>query len=273
MIILAATPIGNLGDASRRLVEALEAATVIAAEDTRTTQRLLAGLGVANRPRLIALHDHNEKERAGELVALARDQDVLVLSDAGMPTVSDPGYGLVAAAAAAGVTVTRDPRSQRGARRARGLGTAHRPVHVRGLPAAQARGATRSAARASPPSGAPWSSSNRPPGWRHPSPTWPPRSAPSAASAVCRELTKLYEEVVRGTAAELAEWAAAGVRGELVVVVEGAPAAQITFPDAVTQVLELVRSGTRLKDAAGEVSAHTGHSSRELYQAALAVKG
>ena len=91
--------------------------------------------------------------------------------------------------------------------------------------------------------------------------------------AVCRELTKLYEEVVRGTAAELVEWAAAGVRGELVVVVEGAPAAQITFPDAVTQVLELVRSGARLKDAAGEVSAHTGHSSRELYQAALALKG
>ena len=72
MIILAATPIGNLGDASRRLVEALEAATVIAAEDTRTTQRLLAGLGVSNRPRLIALHDHNEKQQAGELVALAR---------------------------------------------------------------------------------------------------------------------------------------------------------------------------------------------------------
>jgi 16S rRNA (cytidine1402-2'-O)-methyltransferase len=92
-------------------------------------------------------------------------------------------------------------------------------------------------------------------------------------AAVCRELTKLYEQVVRGTVTELVEWASDGVRGELVVVVEGAPAAQITFPDAVTQVLELVRSGTRLKDAAGEVSAHTGHSSRELYQAALAVKG
>ena len=109
VIILAATPIGNLGDASRRLVEALERATVVAAEDTRTTQRLLAALGIANRPRLIALHDHNEKERAPELVRLARDQDVLVLSDAGMPTVSDPGYGLVAAAAAAGVTVTAIP--------------------------------------------------------------------------------------------------------------------------------------------------------------------
>ncbi|MBN9184191.1 MAG: 16S rRNA (cytidine(1402)-2'-O)-methyltransferase, partial [Microbacterium sp.] len=96
MIILAATPIGNLGDASRRLVEALEEATVIAAEDTRTSQRLLAALGIANRPRLIALHDHNEKDRAAEVVGLAVDADVLVLSDAGMPTVSDPGYGLVA---------------------------------------------------------------------------------------------------------------------------------------------------------------------------------
>jgi 16S rRNA (cytidine1402-2'-O)-methyltransferase len=91
-------------------------------------------------------------------------------------------------------------------------------------------------------------------------------------AAVCRELTKLYEEVVRGTVTELAQWASAGVRGELVVVVGGASAEQVAFPDAVTQVLELVRSGARLKDAAGEVSAHTGHSSRELYQAALAVK-
>jgi 16S rRNA (cytidine1402-2'-O)-methyltransferase len=109
VIILAATPIGNLGDASRRLVAALEAATVVAAEDTRTTQRLLQALDVANRPRLLALHDHNEKERAAQVVELARTEDVLVLSDAGMPTVSDPGYGLVVAAAAAGVTVTAIP--------------------------------------------------------------------------------------------------------------------------------------------------------------------
>ena len=272
MIILAATPIGNLGDASRRLVEALEAATVIAAEDTRTTQRLLAGLAVTNRPRLIALHDHNEKERAGELVALARDQDVLVLSDAGMPTVSDPGYGLVAAAAAAGVTVTVIP----------GPSAVLAALAVSGLPTdrftfegflprkpGERRGVLRGL------------SAERRTMVFFESPA---RVAASLADmaiafgadrrvAVCRELTKLYEEVVRGTVAELVAWAAAGVRGELVVVVEGAPAAQITFPDAVTQVLELVRAGTRLKDAAGEVSAHTGHSSRELYQAALAVKG
>ena len=95
---------------------------------------------------------------------------------------------------------------------------------------------------------------------------------PDRRAAVCRELTKLYEEVVRGTVAELAAWAEGGVRGELVVVVEGAPAAQLSFADAVAQVLEIVGTGTRLKDAAGEVSAHTGHSSRELYQAALAAK-
>nr|BFF12113.1 hypothetical protein GCM10025699_34160 [Microbacterium flavescens] len=92
-------------------------------------------------------------------------------------------------------------------------------------------------------------------------------------AAVCRELTKLYEEVARGTLDELVDWAAKGVRGELVVVVAGAAPREVAFPDAVTQVLELVRGGTRLKDASGEVAAHTGHSSRELYQAALAVRG
>ena len=271
MIILAATPIGNLGDASRRLIEALEAASVIAAEDTRTTQRLLAGLGVANRPRLIALHDHNEKERAGDLVALARDQDVLVLSDAGMPTVSDPGYGLVAAAAAAGVVVTviPGPSAVLTALAVSGLPTdrftfegflPRKPGERRGVLAGLAAERRTMVFFESP-----------------------ARVAASLVDiatalgsarrvALCRELTKLHEEVVRGTAAELAEWAASGVRGEIVLVVQGAPAAQVAFPEAVTQVLELMREGSRLKDAAGEVSAHTGHSSRELYQAALALR-
>ncbi|HEY2556167.1 MAG TPA: 16S rRNA (cytidine(1402)-2'-O)-methyltransferase, partial [Diaminobutyricibacter sp.] len=82
MIILAATPIGNLKDASVRLVEALGTVGIVASEDTRVTQRLLAGLGVENRPRLIALHDHNERDRSAEVVELARETDVLVLSDA-----------------------------------------------------------------------------------------------------------------------------------------------------------------------------------------------
>jgi 16S rRNA (cytidine1402-2'-O)-methyltransferase len=268
VIILAATPIGNLGDASRRLVAALEQATVIAAEDTRTTQRLLAALGIPNRPRLIALHDHNEKDRAPELVELARTQDVLVLSDAGMPTVSDPGFGVVAAAAAAGVTVTAIP----------GPSAVLTALAVAGLPTDRftfegfvarkpgERGATLRALAAEPRTMVFFEA--------------PSRVAATLAdmatafgadrrAAVCRELTKLYEEVVRGTLAELADWASAGVRGEVVLVVAGSAPRETAFPDAVAQVLEVVGSGTRLKDAAAEVAAHTGHSSRELYQAAL----
>lgn len=272
MIILAATPIGNLGDASRRLVEALESATVIAAEDTRTTQRLLAALGVANRPRLIALHDHNEKERAPELVELARDQDVLVLSDAGMPTVSDPGYGVVAAAAAAGVDVTVIP----------GPSAVVTALAVSGLPTdrfafegfvPRKHGERLAALRALAGEARTMVFFEA-----------PSRIAATLAdmavalggdrrAAVCRELTKLHEEVARGTLGELASWAEAGVRGEIVIVVAGAPARAVELSDAVAQVLELVRTGTRLKDAAAEVSAHTGHSSRELYQAGLDARG
>ena len=271
VIILAATPIGNLGDASRRLVAALEAATVVAAEDTRTAQRLLAALGIANRPRLVAVHDHNEKMRAGELVDLARDRDVLVLSDAGMPTISDPGFGLVAAAAAAGVTVTAlpGPSAVLTALAVSGLATdrfafegfvARRPGErasaLAGLAAeprtmvffeAPTRVAATLAAMAQAFGG-------------------------GRRAAVCRELTKLHEEIVRGTLDELAAWAEGGVRGEIVVVVEGAAARVVSPDDAVAQVLALVAGGMRLKDAASEVSAHTGHSSRELYQAALAAR-
>ncbi|MFG6504297.1 16S rRNA (cytidine(1402)-2'-O)-methyltransferase [Microbacterium sp. P05] len=271
MIILAATPIGNLGDASRRLVEALEAATVIAAEDTRTTVRLLSALGIVNRPKLIALHDHNEKERAGEIVERARTEDVLVLSDAGMPTVSDPGYGLVSTAAAAGVAVTVLP----------GPSAVLTALAVSGLPT------DRFAFEGFPP---------RKPGERRAAFTalaaeprtlvffeGPSRLAatlrdmaaafgPERRAAVCRELTKLHEEVIRGPLPELAEWAETGARGEIVVVVEGAPRREVAFPDAVAQVLALVGDGVRLKDASTEVAAHTGHPSRELYREALAAK-
>jgi 16S rRNA (cytidine1402-2'-O)-methyltransferase len=269
MIILAATPIGNLGDASRRLVEVLEEATVVAAEDTRVAQRLLAGLGVANRPRLIALHDHNERDRAADLVELAREQDVVLLSDAGMPTVSDPGFHLVEAAAAAGVGVTALP----------GPSAVLTALAVSGLPTdrftfegflPRKQGERRSALRAlaaEPRTMVFFESPNR--------------LAASLADVaevlgddrrvvVCRELTKLYEEVRRGTAVELAAWAAEGVRGEIVVVLAGAPARAADPEAAVEQVLALVAAGTRLKDAAAEVADATGLGKRDLYQAALA---
>ena len=271
MLVLAATPIGNLGDASRRLVEVLENAAVIACEDTRVAQRLLRGLGIENRPRLIALHDHNEKERAAELVALAASEDLVVLSDAGMPTVSDPGFGLVAEAVAQGVTVTAIP----------GPSAVITALAISGLPTdrftfegflprkpGERRAALALLAR-EPRTMVFFESPARL------AATLGDLGAAFGAErriAVCRELTKLYEEVRRGSAAELAAWAAEGVRGEICLVVEGAAPREISLDEAVAEVQQLVASGARLKDAAAEVAAHTGLSSRELYQAVLAAR-
>lgn len=271
MIILAATPIGNLGDASRRLIEVLENAEVVVAEDTRTTGRLLQALQIENRPRLIALHDHNEKQKSAELAALAIEQDIVVVSDAGMPAISDPGYALVAEAVAQGVTVTAIP----------GPSAVIMALAISGLPTdrftfegflPRKPGERRSSLRAlaTEPRTMVFFES-------------PARLASSLADmgtvfgedrriAVCRELTKFYEEVRRGTATELVAWAAAGVKGEIVVIVEGAAPRESSAEDALVQVQRLVASGVRLKDACAEVAAATGLSSRDLYQAALAAR-
>jgi len=267
VIILAAMPIGNLGDASRRLVEALENAEVVAAEDTRVTQRLLQALRVENRPRLIALHDHNERERSTDLVEQARDVDVLVLSDAGMPTVSDPGYHLVAAAIEAGVTVTVIP----------GPSAVLTALAVSGLPTdrftfegflprkpgerASALGALADEQRTMVFFESPNRLAESLRAISH-------ALGGSRRVVVCRELTKLHEEVRRGTADELAEWADAGVRGEIVVVVAGAKPRTVDLATAVQEVL-LLTATESLKDAAASVAAATGLSRRTLYEAAL----
>ena len=269
VIILAATPIGNLGDASARLRQALEDATVVASEDTRVTQRLLAGLGIANRPKLIALHEHNERARAADLVELARDGDLLVLSDAGMPTVSDPGFPLVQAAVEAGVDVTAIP----------GPSAVITALAVSGLPTDRfafegflPRKAGERMRRL-----ADLAADRR---------TLVFFEAPSRLAAtlgalaeafgddrpaaVCRELTKLHEEVRRGPVGELAAWAADGVRGEICIVVGGAAEpAPADAGEAVARVVALAASGTRLKDAAAAVAAETGLGRRDLYEAAL----
>jgi 16S rRNA (cytidine1402-2'-O)-methyltransferase len=271
MIILAATPIGNLGDASARLIEALSTATVIAAEDTRVTVHLMRALGVENRPKLIPLHEHNEVDKAADLIDLARDADVLVLSDAGMPAISDPGFALVSAAAAAGITVTAIP----------GPSAVLTALALSGLPTDRfcfegflpRKGGDRrkvlTALVREPRTMVFFESPNR--------------LAESLADvttvlgadrrvAVVRELTKMFEEVKRGTAEELAEWASAGVKGEICVVVEGAAAQTVDLDTGVAQVQALIASGTRLKDAAAEVAEATGLGKRDLYQAALARK-
>lgn len=269
MIILAATPIGNLGDASRRLIETLENAEIVAAEDTRTTVHLMRALGIENRPRLIALHEHNEVAKAAELVELARETDVVVLTDAGMPAVSDPGYALVVEAARAGVTVTAIP----------GPSAVLTALAVSGLPTdrftfegfvpRRSRIAWFTALAEESRTMVLFESPHRLPETL--------RDLAAAMGAerrvvVCRELTKLHEEVVRGTAEELAARFADGARGEICIVVAGAAAAPADLGAGVSRVLELVASGARLKDAATEVAAATGLGRRELYEGALAAR-
>ncbi|ARC56117.1 Ribosomal RNA small subunit methyltransferase I [Frondihabitans sp. 762G35] len=271
MIVLAATPIGNLGDATTRLVDALKNAEIIAAEDTRTAIHLMRALGIDNRPRLVALHEHNERERAAEVVELAREHDVLVLTDAGMPAISDPGFPLVEAAAAAGVTVTALP----------GPSAVLTALAVSGLPTdrftfegflPRKQGDRLRILRALV--------DERRTMVFFESPHRLAESLGDVAEAlgaerrvvVCRELTKLHEEVKRGTAAALAAWAAEGVRGEICVVVEGAPEREVDLAQGVALVLAAVAAGERLKDAAAEVSEATGLSKRDLYQGALAAR-
>jgi 16S rRNA (cytidine1402-2'-O)-methyltransferase len=267
VIILAATPIGNLGDASRRLVEALENAEVIAAEDTRTTVHLLRALGIENRPRLVALHEHNEVERAAEIVELARSTDVLVLTDAGMPAISDPGFPLVAAAAEAGVRVTAIP----------GPSAVLTALAVSGLPTdrftfegfvpRKGRAAWFAALAREERTMVLFESPNR---LAESLADLATALGPDRRVVVARELTKLHEEIRRGTAAELAAWAASGVRGEICVVVAGAEPASASLEGGIAQVQALVAGGRSLKDAAAEVAEATGLGRRDLYQGALA---
>jgi 16S rRNA (cytidine1402-2'-O)-methyltransferase len=273
VIVLAATPIGNLGDASARLVETLSNAAVIAAEDTRTTTHLLRALGIENRPRLIALHEHNERERAADIVELAREDDVVVLTDAGMPAISDPGFPLVQAAASAGVTVTVIP----------GPSAVLTALAVSGLPTdrftfegfpSRKQGDRRRAFEALA-------------GERRTMVFFesPHRLADTLGdmaqgfgaerpAVVCRELTKLHEEVRRGSLAELASWASDGVRGEICIVVAGTTddVSAATIEDGVRLVLERVAAGSRMKEASAAVADATGLSRRELYEGALAAR-
>ncbi|HEU5222633.1 MAG TPA: 16S rRNA (cytidine(1402)-2'-O)-methyltransferase [Candidatus Lumbricidophila sp.] len=271
MLILAATPIGNLQDASARLRQQLESAAVIASEDTRVTVRLLAALGIENRPKLIALHEHNERARAADLVELARDTDVLLLSDAGMPTISDPGFPLVAAAALAGVAVTALP----------GPSAVITALALSGLPTDRFTFegfAPRKPGERAKVFGALAAERRTMVFFEAPTRTADTLSAMAAVfgadrpAAVCRELTKLHEEVRRGPLGELAEWAAEGVRGEVCLVVGGAAEVAADPESAVEQVVAMVARGIRLKDAAAEVAAATGLSKRDLYEAALAQK-
>lgn len=271
-LVMAATPLGNADDASTRLREALESAAVVAAEDTRRTLALANALGLRLHGRLVSYYDQVEADRVPQLLAVLADgEDVLLVTDAGMPCVSDPGYRLVAACVADGYAVTCLP----------GASAVTLALAVSGVPAprfcfegfAPRRGGPRRqwlATLVAQPRAVVFFEA-------------PHRLAdcltdavavlgPDRRAAVCRELTKSHEEVVRGTLAELAAWAAGGVRGEITVVVEGAQPDSRDAGDFVGEVQALVAEGMRLADACARVAAASGVSRRELYEAVLAAR-
>ena len=271
-IVLAATPIGNAGDASPRLRELLSSADVVAAEDTRRLRALAARLGVRVGGRVVSNHEHNESDRVGELLAVARaGGTVLVVSDAGMPTVSDPGFALVRAAASAGVPVTAlpGPSAVLTALAVSGLAT-DRFCFEGFLPrrAAERREAIRALA-AEPRTMVFFEAPQRL------AVTLGVLSEELGAdrpAAVCRELTKTHEETVRGGLGELVLWAGGQVLGEVVVVVGGASVAVPPVAGLVPEVLARADSGERLKEAVASVADATGVSKRELYAAALTAR-
>ncbi|WP_431861962.1 16S rRNA (cytidine(1402)-2'-O)-methyltransferase [Micrococcus terreus] len=270
-IVLAATPLGNLADATDRLKQLLATADIVAAEDTRRAHHLAQGLGVKITGRVVSHHEHNERESTQDLLEAARSGDlVVVVTDAGMPLVSDPGYRVVSAAAEAGIPVTCAP----------GASAVTTALALSGLPTdrfafegflprkdgerARLLGELAREARTLV-----FFESPR----RLASSLEALREAFGADRRACvaRELTKLYEEVRRGSLEDLCSWAGEGaVRGEIVIVTEGHTTAPDTDVTGQVQDVEvLVASGTRLKDAVATVAAARGANKKELYNAVL----
>jgi 16S rRNA (cytidine1402-2'-O)-methyltransferase len=272
LLVLAGVPIGNVEDATPALRNALTQADLIAAEDTRRFHSLLDRLGWKISARVVSYFDGNETARAEELLTqLQAGATVVVVTDAGMPTVSDPGYRIVSAAIAAGVPIRVVPGPsavlvalalsgmptdrfcfegfppRKGEQRRRQLGSLaaeertmvfFEAPHRLAAFLADARGAF----------------------------------GDERAASVSRELTKTYEETRRGTLADLADWAAAGVRGEVTIVIAGAEGSLLSITEAVEQVLERLAAGERFATAVAAVAEESGIPRKPLYSAALAAR-
>jgi 16S rRNA (cytidine1402-2'-O)-methyltransferase len=272
-LIVAAAPIGRPEDASPRLASALAGAAVIAAEDTRRVRRLAAALGVRPAGRTVSYYDDVEQERVpGLLASLRSGDDVLLITDAGMPGVSDPGYRLVAAAAAAGlrVTVLPGPSAVTAALAVSGL-PSDRFCFEGFPPRRDGPRARRFAELAAEPRTLVFFEAARRAG---------ATLAELAAAfgqdrraVVCRELSKTYEEIRRGTLGELTEWAADGLLGEVTLVVAGreqAPA--MDAAEAAAEVAAREAAGTPRKEAIAAVAAESGLPRRQVYNAVVAAR-
>jgi len=267
VLVLAATPIGRVADAPPRLADELATADVVAAEDTRRLKRLTTDLGVTVKGRVVSYFEGNESARTPVLLeALLAGDRVLLVTDAGMPSVSDPGYRLVAAAVEADVLVTAVPGPsavltalavsglpvdrfcfegflpRKGGERARRLAALAREERTMVFFEAPHRTGAALAALAG-------------------------AFGDDRAAAVCRELTKTHEEVRRGPLAELVAWAAEGVRGEVTIVVAGATGPELAGdPDSLrAAVSDLEAEGTSRKEAIVEVARRAGVPKREVY--------
>jgi 16S rRNA (cytidine1402-2'-O)-methyltransferase len=265
-LVVCPTPIGNLEDVTLRVLSALREADVVACEDTRRTRVLLERYGVSAK--LVSYHEHNEQARAASLVSSMRSGSVVALvSDAGMPLVSDPGYVLVRACVAAGLPVEVLP----------GPSAALTALVASGLPSAEWHFAG-FLPRKKGELGRLFSSVGETL-VAFESPRRVPASLAVLASvdparlvAVCRELTKAHEEIVRGTAAELAErYADDPPKGEIVLVLarpaSGAAGAEGPDPAAVEALRKLVEAGAHPRKAAAVVASLTGASANSLYRA------
>ncbi|HEY8301176.1 MAG TPA: 16S rRNA (cytidine(1402)-2'-O)-methyltransferase [Jatrophihabitans sp.] len=273
-VVLAGSPLGRAGDASSRLRAALAETPVIAAEDTRRLRRLCQDLEVTPAGRIVSFFEGNEQRRVPVLLdALRAGEDVLVVTDAGMPSVSDPGYRLVVAAVAEGIAVTALPGPsavttalavsglpvdrfcfegflpRRAGERGRVLATLASEQRTLVLFEAPHRLAATLADLAA-------------------------QFGPDRPAAVCRELTKTYEEIRRGPLGELAEWAAGDVRGEITIVVGGAPATPMSAEPAelAAAVAEREAAGEPRKDAIAAVAKQRGLPKRDVFDAVVAAK-
>jgi 16S rRNA (cytidine1402-2'-O)-methyltransferase len=270
-LVLCGAPIGNVADASRRLADTLATADLVAAEDTRRLLRLARELGIRVE-RVVSYHDANESARTPELLAAIREgHTVALVTDAGMPAVSDPGFRLVAAAAAEGLPITVVP----------GPSAVTSAVALSGLPSdrwcmegflPRKAGERRSRLYELAAERRTLVFFEAPHRLAAMLAALAEAFGPERRAVACRELTKTYEEVRRGTLADLAAWAEGEVRGELTVVVAGAPEpAAATTPQALAQeVADREAAGTPRKEAIAETAKQRGVPKRDVYDAVVA---
>lgn len=271
VLYLAATPIGNIQDASSHLIAALSDADIIACEDTRKTKFLINALEIKTTASLISHHEHNERERVGQILQhIQEGKTVVVVSDAGMPAVSDPGFPLVQAAVAAGVPITVIP----------GASAVTTALVLSGLPtdrfvfegflprkSGERRKQLESLAQEQR-TIVLFESGHR---IKESLEDMAQIFGDKRSAALCRELTKTYEEVIRGTLAELVQRAQSEILGEITMVIAGAQSIAVTPADIRAELERLAVAGLAKKEAISEVTSRLTVSKRDVFDIALSV--